>query len=171
MDKDELDIENKVDLLKFIYQDQRGEMEYRREREYRIFVWSSGLLTALIGALLITKQSDVVVWQSYSAWGNVVASAAVILISAFSSLWHHRNRRFRGQNAKVIARISRLLHCYDTGYFDKSGTALFPPEWSQFGKNKNKSKFRRLLNYISAINYTSATLLLGALALMMIWLG
>ena len=30
MEKDELDLENKIDILKFIYQDQRGEMEYRR---------------------------------------------------------------------------------------------------------------------------------------------
>ena len=52
MEKDELNLDNKIDILKFIYQDQRGEMEYRREREYRIFAWSSSLLTALIGALL-----------------------------------------------------------------------------------------------------------------------
>ena len=66
MEKDELDLENKINTLKFIYQDQRGEMEYRREREYRIFAWSSSLLTALIGALLITKQSDLVIWQTYN---------------------------------------------------------------------------------------------------------
>ena len=160
MEKDELDLENKIDILKFIYQDQRGEMEYRREREYRIFAWSTSLLTALIGALLITKQSDLVIWQTYNVWGNLVASLAVILISIFSSLWHFRNRRFRGQNAQVIAKISRLLHCYEKGYFDQSGAALFPAEWSEFGRDKKKPKFRRTLGRIYAINYTSATLLL-----------
>ena len=95
----------------------------------------------------------------------------MILISIFSSLWHLRNRRFRGQNAQVIAKISRLLHCYEKGYFDQSGAALFPAEWSEFGRDKNNPPLRKALGSVLALNYTSATLLLGALALTMIWLG
>jgi hypothetical protein len=162
--------ENKIEILKFVFQDQRNEMQYRREREYRIFTWSSSILSALIGALLITRQTGSIIWQPYGVWGNLVASAAVVLITIYSVLWHSRNNRFRGQNAQVISRINKLLHCFEKGYFDNSGTALFPDEWTDYGKGRIKSSFSKLLGRIFAVNYTSATALLGILALIMIWL-
>ena len=167
---DNLDMENKIDILKFVFQDQRSEMQYRREREYRIFTWSSSILSALIGALLITKQTGSIIWQPYGIWGNAVASTAVVLITIYSVLWHFRNNQFRGQNAQVISRINKLLHCFEKGYFDNSGAALFPDEWTDYGKSRRKSSFRKLLRRISEANYTSATVLLGILALIMIWL-
>ena len=170
MDKENLDAETKLDILKFVFQDQRNEMQYRREREYRIFTWSSSILSALIGALLITKQTGTMIWQSYGAWGNLVASAAVVLITIYSVLWHFRNDKFSGQNAQVVSRINKLLHCFEKGYFDKSGTALFPDEWTHYGKDKKKSPFQKVLGRIFAVNYTSSTVLLGILALIMIWL-
>ena len=170
MDTDSPLTENKIDILKFVFQDQRNEMQYRREREYRIFTWSSSILSALIGALLITRQTGSIIWQPFGVWGNLVASAAVVLITIYSVLWHSRNNRFRGQNAQVISRINKLLHCFEKGYFDNSGTALFPDVWTDYGKSRSKSSFRKLLGRILAVNYTSATVLLGILALIMIWL-
>lgn len=165
-----LDTENKLDILKFVFQDQRNEMQYRREREYRIFTWSSSILSALIGALLITRQTGSIIWQPYGIWGNVVASAAVFLITIYSVLWHSRNNRFRGQNAQVISRINKLLHCFEKGYFDESSAALFPDEWTDYGRDRRKSSFQKALGRIFAVNYTSATVLLGILAFIMIWL-
>jgi hypothetical protein len=170
MENDNLDVENKTDILKFVFQDQRNEMQYRREREYRIFTWSSSILSALIGALLITKQTGTMIWQPYGVFGNIVASAAVALITIYSVLWHFRNSKFRGQNAQVISRINKLLHCFEKGYFDKSGSALFPSEWIDYGKDGKRSSLQKLLGRIFAVNYTSATVLLGILALIMIWL-
>jgi hypothetical protein len=37
MPSQDLDVNTKIDILKFVYQDQRSEVEYRREREYKIF--------------------------------------------------------------------------------------------------------------------------------------
>jgi hypothetical protein len=170
MDNDNPLTENKIDILKFVFQDQRNEIQYRREREYRIFTWSSSILSALIGALLITRQTGSIIWQPYGAWGNLVASAAVALITIYSVLWHSRNNRFHGQNAQVLSRINKLLHCFEKGYFDNSGTALFPDAWTDYGKGMSISSFRKLLRRIFAVNYTSATVLLGILALIMIWL-
>lgn len=162
--------ENKIDILKFVFQDQRSEIQYRREREYRIFTWSSSILSALIGALLITRQTGSIIWQPYGVWGNLVASAAVALITIYSALWHSRNNRFRGLNAQVISRINKLLHCFENGYFDNSGAALFPEEWADYGKGSSTSPFRKIARRLFAVNYTSATVLLGILALIMIWL-
>jgi hypothetical protein len=162
-------LETKIDILKFIHQDQRSEMQYRREREYRIFTWSGSVLSALIGALLITKQTDII-WRSYGGWGNLVASIAVFLIVIYSTQWHLRNDRFRGQNAQVIARIDKLLHCFDKGYFTSDATTLFPDEWGDYGKSRKSSAFQRIRNRLLAANYISATVLLGILAVIMIWL-
>jgi hypothetical protein len=162
-------LETKLDILKFIHQDQRSEIQYRREREYRIFTWSSSLLSALIGALLITKQIDII-WRSYGIWGNSVASAAVLLIVIYSVQWHSRNSRFRGQNAQVISHIDILLHCHDKGYFTSDDTALFPDEWGDYGRSMKSSAVRRIRSRLLAANYTSATVMLGALAVIMIWL-
>jgi carbon starvation protein CstA len=170
MGSENLDIENKIDILKFVFQDQRREMQYRREREYRIFTWSTSILSALIGALLITKQTGPIIWQPFGIWGNMVASAAIILIMVYSALWQFRNNRFRGQNAQVISRINTLLHCFEKGYFDKSDQALFPEEWTAYGRNRAKSSFQKALKRIFAVNYTSATVILGILALIMVWL-
>jgi hypothetical protein len=51
MPDDELSQRDKIDILKFIHQDQRGEMQHRREREHRIFTWSAGKLFASIYSL------------------------------------------------------------------------------------------------------------------------
>jgi hypothetical protein len=60
-----LDIDTKIDILKHIHKEQWSEVQYRREREYRIFTWTSNILLALIGALLITKLPENIVWKPY----------------------------------------------------------------------------------------------------------
>ena len=163
MENQSLDAKTKLDILKFVHQDQKNEMEYRREREYRIFTWSSSILLALIGALLITKQTENLVWKPYGGWGNIVASAAVVLIVAYSTMWQFRNSRFRGHNAQVVSHIDVLLHCFEEGYFDPEGVALFPDHWRDFGRGA------KLRGRLFGVNYVSAVLLLGVLALIMIW--
>lgn len=166
MEPQDLDASAKIDILKFMYDDQRSEVEYRREREHKIFTWSSNILLIFIGALLITKQSEILVWKSYGIWGSVVASAAVVLIVIYSLIWQLRTNKLRGQNAQVISRISVILHCFDKGYYDQGGAALFPDSWSGYGRSK--ITFRRRL---FAANYASATFLLGVMALIMIWVS
>jgi hypothetical protein len=159
-------VETKIEILKFIYQDQRSEVEYRREREHKIFTWSSNILLVLIGALMVTKQSETLVWKSYGIWGSVIVSAAVVLIVMYSLIWQLRTNKMRGQNAQVISRISAILHCFDKGFYDQSEAALFPDDWSSYGRNK--VTFRRRL---FTANYASAIFLLGIMALIMIWVS
>ena len=161
--------ESQIDVLKFIHEEQRSEIQYRREREYRIFTWSSSLLSALIAALLITKQTDLV-WRTYGIWGNAVASLAVLLIVIYSTRWLARNERFRGQNAQVISRIDHLLHCFEKGYFTGDDTPLFPASWGGYGDSAQQPASRRAPRRLFAANYISATVLLGILAVIMIWL-
>ena len=159
------EIEDKIDILKHIHQVQRDEVLFRREREYRVFIWSSTILWALIGALLITKPTESVVWESYGYWGKAVASVAVVVLVVYSVKWQFRNSKLGGQNARVIAHINKLLHCIYEGYFEpEENSALFPREWADYGRREISLRTR-----LFAANYVSATALLGILALIMTW--
>ena len=165
MEQQDFSNDSKVDILKFLYQDQRNEMEYRRQREYRIFTWSSNILLALIGALLITKQTETLVWKQYGYWGNIIASAAVLLIVVYSTIWQFRNTKFRGWNASVICRVGQILRYYEKGYFSpEKNESLLPEHWAQYGDEEVKLHGRLL-----STNYVSATFWLSILALIMIW--
>jgi len=49
----ETDKGEKAELLKVLYEKVRGEVDFLRERQDRIFAWSSNVLMVLIGAPLI----------------------------------------------------------------------------------------------------------------------
>jgi hypothetical protein len=164
VENQDLDANAKLDILKFIHEHQQAEMGYRREREYRIFTWSSNILLALIGALLITKQPDTILWRQYGVWGNIVASAAVVFIFVYSAMWQVRNSKFRKGNAAVLSHIDRLFHSFDPGYFDPDGSAIYPEGWSGVWKRGPTLRDRLL-----GMNYVSATIVIGLLALAMIW--
>lgn len=162
----ELDSKTKIELLKYLHRDQREEIHYRREREYRVFTWSSSILLILIGALLITKQSENIVWEPYGNFGSVGASLAVVLLVAFSIRFQFKNHKYRGQNARIVARINMLLHCFDEGFFDSEETSsLFPKNWIYYGRHHDKLRDR-----LFQANFTAATFLLGVIAVAMIWI-
>jgi hypothetical protein len=96
----------------------------------------------------------------------VVVSAVVSLIVIYSLIWQLRTTKLRGQNAQVISRISVILHCFEKGYYDPSPAALFPDEWSSYGRSKITLPKR-----LFAANYASATFLLGIMAIIMIWVS
>jgi len=163
----ELDIKTKIDILKHIHQEQWNEVTYRREREYKIFLWSTNILLALIAILLITKQTETIVWRPYGYLGNIVASLTVGVLVYFSINWQFRTTKFRVKNSEVIYKIGKLLHGFDEGFFDEGkNLTLYHKEWDQ-PKEKKISYFKRLL---FDANYASVTFYLGILAMIMIWI-
>jgi len=159
-------VKDKIDLLKHMEKIQRDELNYRRDREHKIFTWSSNILLILIGALLITKPSESVVWLAYGFWGKVVTSVVVILLVVFSMQWQSRNRRWHAENGGVIQRIDYLLHYYEDGYFDPVGEiTIFPGNWW----TDYHTGDIRIIKRLWSVNYVSATAVLGLLALAMIW--
>jgi hypothetical protein len=164
---EQLTATDRVDLLKHLYKRARDEIDFLRKRQDRIFTWSSSILVALIGALLIIDPSKNPAWSSQGHWGKLVASIAVLVFVAFSIRWQQRNRQWHRENAEVATRIEHLFHCFEEGYFDPSREEpLFPERWKQRGKRELKLKKR-----ILSVNYVSATALLGVLAIVMIWLN
>jgi hypothetical protein len=157
-----------IDLLIYMETTQRQEIRYREERQYNIFKWSSSILLALMGALLVTKPSESLIWVHYGLTGKIMASIIVILLVVFSVQWQIRNRRFYAENGAVIQRIDYLLHYYEKGYFDPAGkVAILPENWLRdYPTPKEKINF---IGRMKSFNYTSATAVLGLLTLVMIW--
>jgi hypothetical protein len=158
----------KIDLLLYMDGVQRQEIRYKDERVHNIFTWSSSILIVVMGALIATKQSEVIIWGAYGLTGKIMASIIITFLAVFSVQWQIRNRKYIADNGAVIQRIDYLLHYYDKGYFDsKNKDSLFPEKWLQeYPMPKEKIHF---FGRIKSLNYTSATFILGALTLLMIW--
>ncbi len=155
----------KMELLKFLYDHRIGEVNFLRERQDKIFAWSSNIFMALIGALLIIEPSKAPVW-AFTLQSKLVASLAVSILMFFSIRWQQRTHSWQSESGQVIQKMEQLLHCYDKGYFDhKKDLALFPMRWN----NPEIEKPPSFMKTIFSANYISATVILGILAVVMIW--
>ncbi len=169
------DENNPIDLLKFFYSQSKDEIVFLRKRQDKIFAWSSNLLVAFIGILLIIDSSKELAWGKLGLIGRLTASIAVIAITVFSVRWQERNRTWQEENKTVVNRIAILLHCFDEGYFqagenrELSNVTLFPKRWNNEDpeyRKMNKNVWEKLL----PINNLSITYLLSILAIILIWL-
>jgi hypothetical protein len=166
MPEQKLEIPDKIDILKFFRSAQHNELMYRRERAYKIFTWSSNILLALIGALLITKQSESPFFAVYGIWGKVIVSGAVLTIVAYTIYWQTENRRWHKQNSRIMARIDNIFRLYDENYYTSGdNSTILPKELKGWG-----SETVNLRTQLFSTNYASATALIGVLAILMIWL-
>ena len=82
----------KVELLKHFHQMARDEVNSFRERQDKIFTWSSSILFVVIGALLVIDQSKTLLWSSQGFAGKLIASLAVLVVVLFSIRWQQRCR-------------------------------------------------------------------------------
>ncbi len=161
-----LDEREKIELLKFFYDKTRKESNFLRERQYKIFTWSSNVFIALIGLLFITDTSNTFAFNLYNPWIKTIASLMLIGLMVFCVDWQQRNRKWIRENGEVINKIEELLHCFDKGYFDTVGEkTLFPDNWRFSATQRRKSFIRRLFY----ANYVSATIFLGVLTAIMVW--
>lgn len=158
---------DKIELLRFLYEDRIGEVKFLRERQEKIFAWSSNIFMALIGALLIIEPSKAPVW-AFTVQSKFVASLAIIVLIIFSMRWQQRTRRWHNESGQVIQSMQRLFHCYEKGYFDPNNEEfiLFPLRWSNSEGEKPRNFFQRMF----AANFVSATVILGVLTIVMVWI-
>lgn len=162
---DPLTREEKMETLRYFHKRARDEIDYLRTRQDRIFTWSSGILVALIGILVVIDPSRSPAWSSLGIWGKAIASITLAVLVSFSVYWQQRNRWFHDKNRQVSTRIEILFHCFDEGYFAPSDQqTLFPKQWMEQDEEQLKLKKR-----ILRVNYVSATVLLGILAIAMVW--
>jgi len=155
--------ESKIEILIHLHKDQKEELMFRRGREFRIFAWSSAVFIALIG-LVIVKPSGDFLWEGHGIGGKIIASIPLFILFFYSIVWQNRERRLGNRNARVVAKIHKLLHCFDKNYFDSDNEqTLFPVEWEKWGQSNLLSKERFLRG-----NLITGTWFLGILAILAI---
>ena len=108
---------NQIDLLWFFYSQSRDEIRFLRERQDKIFTWSSNVLILIIGVLLVIDPTRVIIWSNLGVLGQIIASISIFLIVIFSVRWQQRNRSWQEENKEVVNRIAVLLHCFDKSFF------------------------------------------------------
>lgn len=139
-------------LLLHMYEDQRSQLAFRRSRENEIFIWTASVLLAFVGgALLVSRDDRSALLQSI--WGILLASLALVIITAFSVSWQLKQRRYMAEHQKMLVRIQRELGCFSPA------AVSFPPDWQKWGHRH--TKFNERLWSPSKIG---ATVVIGALA-------
>ncbi len=159
----------KIDILKHFHIKAREGINFHRDRQDKVFMWASNIFLLVIGALLIIDQSKSLVWSGQGVLGKSVASVTIFVLIVFSIRWQQRNRKWQEESVEVLEKIETLLHCFDKGYFGTpDDVTLFPERWA---KPRDAHKRLNLKKRIFRVNYVSATILLGLLAIAMIWLS
>lgn len=155
-------------VLIHLHKKARGEIDFLRMRQDSVFQWSSSLLLLVIGALLVIDSTELTIWSGLGVIGQVIASLALLIIVLFSVRWQQRNRQWQEESVEVMERIEALFRCYEKGYYSKEDdAALFPERWADPRDPNKRLGWRRLFR----VNYVSAVVLLGALAIAMVWLS
>lgn len=153
--------ESELETLRHLQTKQREELQYRRSREFQIFTWSVTLLLAVIAAVLV-KPPEVL-----SRGGTALRAVASIIVAGltfYSLHWQLYQRKSAATHARVLAKMAEKLGAFDPAAFG-GPDSLYPDHWRDWGKHY--LTFREQLSRPSKL---SATLLVGAIALVSLWL-
>jgi hypothetical protein len=102
---------NSLERLKFAYQLQQKEMDYRREKRWRIFSWVSSLLVGSIaGAVAITADSTKTL-PTYPHKTFMIA--AVLALAIYAILWEWHNRNAEANARTNMDKIEDSLKLYE----------------------------------------------------------
>ena len=143
-------------------------LNYHREKEYRIFIWTSAILLAGIAALTVSKNDETAIFLRYGFTGKMYASVALIIWIFLSVILQIRERRYGNDYIEVIVRASKLLYGFENGFFDnlESNLSLLPKDWENW---TNVLQQERKISRLLTKNFVPVTLLLGGLTLILLW--
>jgi hypothetical protein len=157
---------DKLDVLKHLHLVICDEIAHMRERQDKIFTWTSSILLLIIGASLVLDQSKVPVWANQGILGGAFASATIVLIVVFSTSWQQKYRHNQDHADFTQQKIEKQLGCFEIGgYGLEPGKMLYPDDWENKSGEPHDTKMKRAFQP----NYVTATILLGVLAIALIW--
>jgi hypothetical protein len=76
----------------------RYELNYRREKQWKIFAWIATILLAVIGGIVAGKQH----WQ-FDVYRKLIMTAALTVVTIYACTWIRENIRFEELAGKKIA--------------------------------------------------------------------
>jgi hypothetical protein len=118
-------------VLKEIYQDQRAEVAFRRDREQQIFTWSTNIQLALLGGLFLLSSRDGLVLSLHRRDVMCMAMGVVVILTYYSARWQLHQRKLLRDNQKILANIADLR-----GWFGRGGLRK---EWREWGARPQSS--------------------------------
>jgi hypothetical protein len=121
------------ELLQFVVETHRDEMERHEEEMGKTFNWTLTILLALGAAMLGFAGS--------TGWGRLpvhwplqlTVSLTSVLIASVASVEMVRRVRAYDINARVVAHASALLHLFEPNYFSPQHPPLYPARWKNWG--------------------------------------
>src|SRR5262245_4200066 len=123
------------DSLEIMYEDQRKELEYRRNREYQIFTWSATILLALIGGSLVSRSKDSVL-SNIGPLGSALAVLVILAFTVYVLCWLLHQRRCMRAHQRVLAQIA-LKRGWFQELTEDGRRRLLPDAWKELGNADN----------------------------------
>jgi hypothetical protein len=152
----------RLETLKYAYNEQRSELDFRRRRENEIFTWSATILVIIIGSLLSSQGQKALVTTNSPLVVRVLATIVIVGLVLFSVSWQQKICRLRARNEQVLARIAEEMGCFIP---DSNGKGIYPDQWRLWG-----SRYLSLPEQLISASRICATTLLAITALVALWL-
>ena len=150
------------ELLRYLHEEQRDQLNYRRSREFQIFTWSAALLLAAIGILIVKEpDKDIVILKGFYA--RLLGSAVILGVGIFSAVWQNFQRQRAAEHQRVLVRLAEELGCFDK--ISPEGEPLYPLRWKSWG-----TRYTTFLEQLGRPSKVSATLALALIAFLSLWL-
>ena len=148
----------KVDVLLKALEHTQTNYRFLFTRAQSILSWIGSVLLAIIGGITILGSSGLAAFGVYLRVGVTVAICSLFVLAWITDVLAFRLQVQEGESA---AKIGRLLHFFETGYFDEQ-TALFDEDiWT----NWMGSPMRRL----GIAPGTSVLFILTVIAIVTVW--
>ena len=147
--------------LNVLYDDQRKELEYRRNREYQIFTWSATILLALIGGSLISRSKDSVL-SNIGPIGSALAVLVILAFTVYVLFWLLHQRRCVRAHQRVLAQIA-LKRGWFLEMTDDGRRPILPDAWKELGNADNGK--------VGGLGKMAITAALGFVAMVVVWLS
>jgi hypothetical protein len=80
----------RLETLKYAYNEQRSELDFRRRRENEIFRWSATILVVILGGLLSSPGQKVLSTTNSSMVVRVLGTLVIVGLAVFSVSWQQK---------------------------------------------------------------------------------
>ncbi|MCK5214473.1 MAG: hypothetical protein KAR05_03890 [Candidatus Omnitrophica bacterium] len=110
----------------------REELQFRRSREQQIFTWSSTILIAITGAMLLSKAQPII--PITTLFGKSIGILMVLLVSFGSASWQMKQRKLLAEAEVVICKTMIEMGLFDIASASGKENVL-PEKWKRWGKH------------------------------------
>ena len=124
------------EILGQIYDDQRCELKFRRDREQQIFTWSTNIQLTIIGGLFIGASKDGLLSNLRRPGFLTIGVLAIVAFTAYSVRWQLRQRGYMRSNQRILAKVAIKRGWFQTK-MTEDGESILPARWKLWGHSES----------------------------------